>query len=72
MSNNATKNKVKDPTGVDTSNLAAKKDFIDLNAEVDKLDIAKLLNIPSDFENLKKKVDDIDADTMKTIPINLL
>ena len=72
MSNNATKNKVKDPTGVDTSNLAAKKDFIDLNAEVDKLDIAKLLNIPSDFKNLKKKVDDIDADAMKTIPINLL
>lgn len=72
MSNNATKNKVKDPTGVDTSNLAAKKDFTDLNAEVDKLDIAKLLNIPSDFKNLKKKVDDIDADAMKTIPINLL
>ena len=29
-------------TGIDTSDLAAKKDFIALKAEVDKLDINKL------------------------------
>ena len=29
-------------TGVDTSDLASKKDFIALKAEVDKLDISKL------------------------------
>ena len=31
-------------TGVDRSDLAAKKDFISLKAEVDKLDINKLVN----------------------------
>ena len=31
-------------TGVDRSDLAAKKDFIFLKAEVDKLDINKLVN----------------------------
>ena len=31
-------------TGIDTSDLAAKKDFIALKAEVNKLGIAKLVN----------------------------
>ena len=32
-----------DATGVDRSNLAAKRDFISLKAEVDKIDINKLV-----------------------------
>ena len=40
-------------TGVNTSDLAAKKDFIVLKAEVDKLDINKLVNIPTCMQNLK-------------------
>ena len=39
LSNYATKNKLDHVTGVDTSDLAAKKDFISWKAEVDKLDI---------------------------------
>ena len=42
-------------TGVDTSDLAAKKYFIALKAEVDKLDIAKWVNVPTSLNNLKTK-----------------
>ena len=36
---------------VDSSNLAAKKDFIVLKAEVDKLDIIELVNVPTALNN---------------------
>ena len=42
LSNYATKKELDHATGVDTSDLAAKKDFIALKAEVDKLGINKL------------------------------
>ena len=48
-----------------------KKDFIALKAEVDKLDIAKLVNIPTGLNNLKTKVDDLDVGKLKTVPIDL-
>ena len=38
-------------TGDDASNLAPKSDFINLKAEVDKLDINKLVNVPTDLNN---------------------
>ena len=60
MSNYATKKKLEHATGIDTSDLAAKKDFIVLKAEVDKLNINKLTNVPSSLNNLKTKVDDSD------------
>ena len=59
------------PTDVDTSDLAAKKDFIALKAEVDKLDINKLVNVPIILNNLKIKVDDMDVGKLKTIPVHL-
>ena len=40
---------------VDTSDLTAKKDFIALKAEVDKLDINKLADVPTNLNNVKKK-----------------
>ena len=36
-------------------NLAAKKDFISLKAEVDKLNINKLNNVPTSLNNFLKK-----------------
>ena len=56
LSDYATKKELEHATGIDTSDLAAKKDFIALKAEVDKLDINKLVNVPSSFNNLKTKV----------------
>ena len=43
----ATKKELKDATGVDTYNLAAKSDFVALKAEVHKLDINKSVNVPT-------------------------
>ena len=55
-------------TGVDTSDLTAKKDFIALRAEVGKLDI-KLVNVPTSLNNLKSKVDHLDVTEIKTVPV---
>ena len=71
LSSYATEKELKHATGVDTSDLAAKKDFIALKAEVDKLDINKLTNVPTSLNNLKTKVDDLDVDKLKTVPVDL-
>ena len=46
LSNYATKANLKNTTGIDTSRLAAKSDLVSLIAEVDKLDIGKIVSIP--------------------------
>ena len=53
----ATKKHLDHAIYVDTSDLAAKKDLIALNTEVDKLRINKLINVPTSWNNLKTKVD---------------
>ena len=58
LSNYATKKELDHATGVDTSDVAAKKIFIILRTEVDKLDINKLVNVLTSLNNLKIKVDD--------------
>ena len=47
LSSYATKTELAHATGFDTSDLATKTDFIALKAEVDKLDINKLTNVPT-------------------------
>ena len=42
-----------------------------MNAEVDKLDINKLTNVPTSLNNLKTKVDDLDVGKLKTVPVDL-
>ena len=63
MLNNATKKEWKHTTDVDTSDLDAKKDFITVIAEVDKLDINKL-------NNFKTNVADLDVGKLKTVPVD--
>ena len=46
---------MKDATVGDTSNLVAKGDFVVSKAEVKKLDINKLVNVPTGLNNLKQK-----------------
>ena len=48
FSNYATKDDLKDATGVNTSNLAAKSDLATLKENVDKIVIDKLETIPVD------------------------
>ena len=54
-----------------TSNLAVIKNFISLKAEFDKIDIDKLVNVPTCLSNLKRKVDDLEVDKLKTVPVVL-
>ena len=71
LSNHATKVDLKNATGINTSKFANKVDLANLNSDVDKLDIDKLENIPSDLRNLKSKVDKIDVDKLIPIPADL-
>ena len=41
-----------------------------MKAEVDKLDINKLVNIPTSLNNLKTKVHDLDLGKFKTVPVD--
>ena len=66
LSNYATEKELNHATGVDTSDSAAKKYFIALKAEVDNLDINKLVNAPNSVNNVKTKVDDLDVGKLKT------
>ena len=58
-------------TGIDTSKLAAKSDLVSLKAEVEKLDIDKLKNAPTNLSNLKSKVDKLDIGKLEATPVDL-
>ena len=51
-SNYATKADIKNISHIDTSSFALKTNLTNLKAEVDKLDIAKLVPVPTDFSKL--------------------
>ena len=53
LSNYAIKDKLNDAADVDTSNLAAKSNFVVLKSEVEKLDINKFVNVPTGLNNFK-------------------
>ena len=62
LSNYATKANIKNAAGVDTSNFAKETVLTNLKYDVDKLDIEKVKNIPSNLSNLKSKVDKLCVD----------
>ena len=51
LSNYAFKKELQHATGSDTSDLAAKKDFVGLKAEVGRLDTNKLVNVSTSLNN---------------------
>ena len=59
LSNYATKKELDRATGVDTSDLAAEKYVIVLKTEVAKLNINKLVHVPTSLNNLKTKANDL-------------
>ena len=67
----AKKEELNDATGVNTSHLAVKNDFIALKDKPDKLDIKKLVNVPTGLNNLKTKVDGLDVGKLKNVWIDL-
>ena len=56
---------------IDTSKLAKKVDLASLKANVDKLNIEKLKNVPSNLINLKIKVDKLNVDKLVPVPVDL-
>ena len=64
----ATKKESEHATGVDTSD---EKDIITLKAEVDKLHINKLTNVPTSLNNSKTNLDDLDVGKLKTVSVDL-
>ena len=52
LSNYATKADLKNATGIDTTKLTGKSDLVSLKAEIDKLDIDKLISVPVDISKL--------------------
>ena len=70
--NYATKVDLKNATAVDTSKLAKKIDLANLKSNVDKLDIAKLKDVPTNLRNLKSKVDKLDVDELLPVPVDLI
>ena len=71
MTNYANQKELEHTLRVDTSDLAAKEDFVALKAEVDKIDINKFVNVPNSLNNLKAKVDDLDVGKSKNVPVDL-
>ena len=60
--------KIEHAAGIETPDLASKKDFIDLKAEIDKVDVNKLTNVSPSLNNLKTKIDDLDVGKLKSVP----
>ena len=71
LSNYTTKADWKNSTGFDTSSFAKKIDLANLKYNVDKLDIDKLKNVPTNLNNLKNKVDKFDVDKLVPAPVDL-
>ena len=71
LSNYATKADSKKATGFDISKFAKKFDLATLKSNVDKLDIDKLKNVPTNLRNLKIKVDKLVVDKLVPIPVDV-
>ena len=56
MFNYASKDDLKDTTGVDASNLVAKSDLVSLGEEVNKIDAGKVKAVPVDLYELRDVV----------------
>ena len=67
----ATKANLKNATGVDTSKFATKFDLANLKSNVDKLDIDKLKNAPTNLSSLKSKIGKLDIDKLVPVPVDL-
>ena len=71
LSNYVRKTDLKNATRVDKSSFAKKTDLASSKSNLDKLDIDKLKNLPSNLSNLKNKVDEIGIGKLETTPVDL-
>ena len=71
LSNYATKIDFKNATEFDTSSFAKNVDLSHLKTVVDKLDIDKLKNLPTNLSNFKCKSNKLDVDKLVPVPVDL-
>ena len=71
LPNYARKAYLKTAIGVDTSDFAKRTGLANLKSDVDKVDIDKLKNVPSNLSNLKSKVDKLDVDKLVPVSVDL-
>ena len=71
LSNYAAKTELKNAAGADTSKFATKIDLGNLKSNVNKLDIDKLNNVPTNLSNLKSKVNELGVDKLVPVPADL-
>ena len=72
LSNCAPKTDSRNASGIDASSFAKKVDFTGLKSIIDKLDIDKPKNFPTNFKNLNSKVDKLDVDTLVPGTVDLI
>ena len=71
FSNYATKTDLRKQTDVDLSKFAKNIDLANFKSDVDKLDIGKMKNVPSNLSNLKCKVGKLDVDKLLSVLVDL-
>ena len=71
LSNYVTKSDLKNATCVDALDFAKKTGLANLKSDIDKLDIDKSKNVPSNLSNLKSKVDKLAVDKLVPVPFDL-
>ena len=71
LSNYATKADWKNETGVDTLDFSKKTDLANLKSDIDKLDINKWKNVPTNSSNLKSKEDKFNVNKLVPVPFDL-
>ena len=71
LSKYATKTDLKNATGNDISCFVKKVDLDSLKPNVDKSNIDKLKDFPSNLNNMKSKVDELDVDKLLPVPVVL-
>ena len=74
LSNYTTKTDLKNETGIDALSFAKRVDLANIKSNVDKLDIDKIKNVPTNLNNLKNKVDTLnveDVDELIPVPVDL-
>ena len=69
--NYATKADLNNATGADTSKFAKTFDLVSLKSIVDKLDIDKLKNVPTNLSSLRSKVNQLDIDKLASFSVDL-
>ena len=69
--NYATKADLKNAQVLIHQNLLKKFHLVILKSNVDKLDIDKLKNVPTNLRNFKSKVDKLDVDKLVFVPAGL-